>query len=168
MAIIEIPQVTYSNVPAAAFPGMLADSGPWDIESALAEVPLDAGLGVMVGATTGPTPTVKLPSASGDLAKFKGIACYEAARMPTGNANRFKVSDPISCVTQGRVWVQVDATAGGDMVDEGPVYWVFTGANAGKFRGDAGSGPSAVLVPNAKCKIGGSAGSVAMIKINLP
>ncbi len=169
--MVAIPQISYSLVPAVSFPGMLGDeTGFRDVESAIAEVALDAGLGVIVGATGGATPTVKLPAASGDLAALKGITMYLAAREPTGTANRYAIGDAVPCLSQGRIWVQVDAAAGG-MVDNGPVYLVFTGAHAGKFRGsdgNTGSGATAVLVPNAKCKIGASAGGVALIKINLP
>ncbi len=166
--MVAIPQVSYALVPPPAFAGMIADSGFHDVESAIAEVALDCGLGVMKGTTGGVTPQVKLPTSAGDLAFLKGVTIYQAIKEPTGNANRYAAGDPLGCLTQGRIWVQIDATVGAVMVDEGPVYWVFTGANAGKFRGDAGSGPAAVLVPNAKCKVGGTAGGVAEIKINLP
>lgn len=167
--MVQIPQLTYAQVPPVAFAGMLADTGYHDIESALAEVPLDVGLGVIVGATGGPTPSVKLPTQISDLALLKGISQYLAAREPTGNANRYAIGDAVPCVTQGRIWVQVDTTAGSSLADNGPVYLVYTGADAGRFRGDTGAGGvTAVLVPNARCKVGGVAGGVAEIKINLP
>ncbi len=165
---IEIPQVTYAQVPPVAFAGMVADSGFTDTESAVAEEALDAGLGVVVGTTGGATPTVVKPAASGDLALLKGVTMYLAAREPTGTANRYAIGDAVPCLTQGRIWVQIDATSGSVLTDNGAVYLVFSGANAGKFRGDAGVGPSAVLVPNAKVKIGGTAGGVGQIKVNLP
>lgn len=165
--MIEIPQVTYALVPPVAFAGMVADNGFSDTESAVAEAPLDAGLGVVIGTTGGPTPTVQLPASAGDLALLKGVTMYLAAREP-GVSKRFDVGDAVPCLTQGRIWVQIDATSGSVLVDNGPVYLVFTGANAGKFRGDAGVGPAAVLVPNARCKVGGAAGGIGEIKINLP
>jgi hypothetical protein len=169
VAQIDIPQIAYNLVPAVAYAGQLADSGFTDTESAVAETALDVGIGVIVGSTGGATPSVKKPTASGDLTLFKGVTQYLAAREPVaGSALRYAAGDTVPCLTQGRIWVQIDATAGSTMTDQGPVYLVFTGGNAGKFRGDAGVGPAAVLVPNAKCKIGGTEGGIAMISINLP
>ena len=178
--MVQIPQTSYPLIPPPAFPGMLADSGNHDTETGFAEVPLDAGLGVVVGSVTSPGtgtgaagmagPSVKLLAASGDVTNlFKGVSQYLAAREPVpGSANRYAVGDAVPCVTQGRIWVQVDATVGAALLDEGPVFLVFSGANAGKFRGDAGVGPAAAVVAGAKCKIGATAGGVAQIKVNTP
>lgn len=177
--MVSIPQLSYDLVPAVAFAGMLADSGMRDVETAFAEVVLDAGLGVCVGATTGPGigtgedgeagPTVILPTAAADVTNhFKGVALYNTGKEPTGTANRYAVGDPVPCLQNGRVWVQIDATALAALVNDGPVFLVHSGAQAGKFRGDAGVGPAATVVANAKCKIGGVAGGVGMIKLNLP
>lgn len=168
--MVQIPQTTYNLVPPVAFAGMLADSGPHDIESALAEEPFDCGLGVVQGTSMGigNTPQVKLPDNTGEVATFKGVTQFLSFKEPiAGSTVRYQATDTVPVITMGRVWVHIDETVGATMVNEGPVYLVHSGAQAGKFRGDANSG-AATLIPNAKCKIGGSAGGIAQIKVNLP
>lgn len=168
---LSIPQLSYPLIPPPAFAGMLADSGPWDIESCVAEEALDAGLGLVRGTNGGATPGAKKPTVIGDLATLLGISKYEPARepIPAIAPNRYAIGDVIAYVTMGRVWVQVDTTNGSALLDGGPVFLVYTGVDAGRFRADTGAGGvTAVLVPNARCRYGGTAGGVAMIKINLP
>lgn len=179
MASVEIPQVTYALIPQPAFAGMLADSGNHDIETGFAEVALDAGLGLAIGAVTAPGtgtgtsgaagPSVKLPASSGDVTNlFAGVSQYLAAREPVaGSSNRFAIGDAVPRLTQGRIWVQIDATGGASLVSQGPVFLVYSGAQAGKFRGDTGGG-TAAQVTGAKVMIGGSAGGVAKVKFNTP
>jgi hypothetical protein len=179
MAFVQIPQIDYPLIPGPAFPGMLADSGDHDIATGIAEVALDVGLGVVVGSVTSPGfgtgtagasgPSVKLPASSGDVANLLwGVTQYLAAREPQPDIapNRYRIGDAIPCVKVGRIWVQVDATSGASLVDQGPVFLVYSGANAGKFRGDTGGG-TAAQITNAKVLTGGLAGGVARIRVNL-
>jgi hypothetical protein len=148
---------------------MVADSGIRETISCLAETVIDAGLGVVKGTTGGHTSQIILPTQASDVTNlFKGITQYLAMKEPNGTAGRYAVGDAVPVLETGRIWVKVDPTAGAALLDEGPVFVVHSGANAGTFRGDAGVGPAATALAGAKCKIGGLAGSVAEIRINIP
>lgn len=168
---VAIPQINYNLVPDPAFAGQRADAGPDRTRSMLASVALDAGLGLIYSgaASTGGAQQCGLPASSGDVTNlFVGISEYLAAREPiAGSSNRYAIGDGVSVVEEGGIWVQVDSTTGSSLVDEGPVFLIYSGADKGRFRGDNGGG-TATQVTRAKCRIGGLAGSVAQIRINLP
>jgi hypothetical protein len=167
--MLQAPQTSYTQFPPVAFAGQRADSGEFEATSALAEVVFDCGLGLVKGTAGGPTPQVKLPTQASDVTNlFKGVSLYQAYRQPTNTANRYAVGDAVPVVETGRIWVKIDPTVGATMSDEGPVFLVHSGANAGTFRGDAGVGPSATVVAGAKCKQGGIAGGIAAVKFNIP
>ena len=155
--MLQIPQTTVNNRPPVAFAGMLGDSGPWDIRSCLAEHAMDAGLGVVYGtqpsnADPG-TPVVDLPANTGEVAKFMGVTQYLSQREPNpAGAARYAATDGVPTVRRGRVWVQVDATAGAALTAESAVA----------------GGTAATLIPGAKVEYPGTEGGIALINLNLP
>lgn len=160
-------QVTFPLQPPPAFAGMKADTSNADVETRLAETALDAGYGVVKG--TDPTiGQCKLPANTGDVTNsFLGVTLYTPYKEPTGTANRYLADEHVPVLGQGTIWVNVDATSGATITADGPVYCVHSGAQAGKFRGDANSG-AATLVPNAKAKSSATEGGIAKIKFNVP
>lgn len=154
------PQLSYDLAPAAAFAGMKADSGLSDTVSRLADVALDAGLGVCKGTDT---ESVKLPTTEGNVTgSFGGIALYNASQMPR-TANRYAATDAVPVLKRGRVWVQTEAT----IADDAAIYCIYDATNRGKFRADADTN-RAGLVPSAKCIKGVTGAGLALIEINLP
>jgi len=171
---LEIPQVTYNDRPPPAFAGMLGDCGPWDIQSCLAEADLDCGLGLVYGTQPSghdvSTPVVDLPANTGEVAKFMGVSQYLSQREPNGtSAARYAAKSGVPVVRKGRIWVKIDATAGSSLANEGPVFLVHSGAQAGKFRQDTGAGgTAATAISGARVRVGGSEGGIALVDFNIP
>jgi len=81
----------------------------------------------------------------------------------------YAVGDPVSTMTRGRIWVVPETT----VTSDSPVYWRVIPSMAfpvtGTFRGDSDGG-NAILVSSSLARwwIGGSAGTLAVLDINLP
>jgi hypothetical protein len=152
------PQTSVTYFPDIGLNGQLADTGHHDITTGLADTSLDCGLAVVLGANG--YQSIKLPGSSGDVTNtIKGWTLYRAMKEP--NDPRYVIHDAVDVLRVGRIWI----IAQGDLVDEGPVYVVHSGANAGKVRGD---NTGATLVSRAKVIQGATAGNLAKISVNLP
>lgn len=169
---MNVPQLTYSQFPAVAIDGMIADGAKPQIDTAIADVALDSGRAVVTGGASALTDPdrVKLPTSAADVTnKFKGVVLYQASKMPVaGSALRYAIKDAAPVLRQGRIYVFPE----GDMVDDGPVFVVNgTGAGtAGKFRGDANAGAATTLGASAICRRGATlaSGLPAILEFNLP
>lgn len=156
----EFPMTSVKYFPDVAIPGQIADNGPRDVATGIADTALDCGYGVVEGSNG--EDSIALPAATGDVAnKFAGVTVYNPMVEPKGSANRFAAKDTVSVLKKGRIWV----TAQGDMVNKGPVYCVHSGTDAGKFRGD---NTTATQVSGARVVKGALAGSMALIEVNIP
>lgn len=159
---LQIPQLSYANLPPVGYAGQLADL-MWGAhrDSQATEVDLDAGLFVVLGASYG---LCKLPTATGQVTNnLQGVALYEAIKEPYLTTARFKAKDMISVLRKGRVWVVVGAVA---VTDDSIPYIVHTGADAGKVRGTTDAG--ATLAPSGvKVLQGAAAGGICKLEVNL-
>lgn len=155
-------QLTVTQFPEIGLEGQLADSGFHDITPGIVDSALDHGRFVVLGANG--YQSIKLPGASADVTNTaKGVVLYRAMKEPC--SPHFNATETADVLRVGRIYVVPQ----GDMTDEGPVYVIYSGANAGKVRADAGSGGNAaVLEPRAKMIKGGAAGSVCILSVNLP
>lgn len=155
------PQLVVTQFPAVASAGQIADTGFRDVTTGIADGDMDPALAVVLGAHG--SDSIKLPSATGDLASLKGWTLAKVMKEP--RTPQFAATDAVDVLRVGRLWVVPQ----GDVVDEGPVYVIHSGANAGRIRGDAGSGGNAAtLVSRAKVLKGATAGNLARIAVNLP
>jgi hypothetical protein len=158
---IQIPQTNYTNFPAAALAGQLADL-MWGkhVDSMAADVDLDCGLFLVLGASYG---RCKIPTATGQVTNnLQGVALYEAVKEPYLTTARFKARDMIPVLRRGRVWVPVVSVT---VTDDVIPYIIHTGSDAGKIRGDntnATAAPSGVKVLR-----GAAAGGLALVEVNL-
>jgi len=158
----QFPQTTVNYFPNVGLNGQLADTGHHDITTAVAESPgFDVGLAIVLGA--GGYGYGRLPAASGDIASVIGFSLYEAMREPS--IPRFLPFVAVDILRKGRIWI----TAQGITVDNGPVFIIYSGANAGQLRGDAGSGGNAALqLTRATVRQGSAAGGMSLVEVNLP
>lgn len=139
-----------------------------DLQARFAEVAHGPGLGMVYGANR---QFAKLPTVTGDVTNnFDGIVVHD----PWNTYDRaYGINRWFTLLRKGRIWVQIFGTA---LLESAPnaVFMIHGGANAGKFRGDAGAGGDAgTAVPTAKvCRLGtpvaGGGDGIAMIEINLP
>lgn len=156
----ETQQTSVTYFPDVAIAGQLADTGFRDVRTGILDTDCGAGLAVVLGAN-GPQ-SVKLPGQSSDVTdKLMGFTVYDPMREP--RTPRYAAKDCINVVKKGRLWV----TAQGDTADQGPVYVVHSGSNAGQIRGDAGGG-TATVCQRARVVQGATAGGLTQIEINLP
>ena len=106
---------------------------------------------------------------------FYGVALYIQNKMnllgpqgSNGGAPYF-VGDPVSTLTRGRVWVNVENTVSSDT----PVYWrvnpTMANPQVGGFRSDSDGG-NAILLPSTQVRwiLGATAGNLAVLDINQP
>ncbi len=157
----EIPQTTVSQFPAIGLEGQLADSGFHDITAGIVGTALDCGRLICLGDDG--YQSVKPIASSADVPFVKGFSLYRAMIEP--NSPRFPAGVAIDILRVGRIYV----VAQGDLTDEGPVFVVHAGANAGLLRADVGSGGNAATAfTRAKVIKGGSAGALCIVSINLP
>ena len=154
-----MPQTSISLSPSVALSGHFAGTSPIvDVLSRALETAAgcDAGIALATGATPGTT--VKVPAASGDIAKIEGFAVLQQVKEP--GTTRYAQYDGVPCLTRGRMWI-AGATA---MTAMAAVYCGYNGAGAGKLRNDA---TNAVALPGCRCLIGASSGEVGLYDINL-
>ena len=152
-------QTSIASRPVAALSGQIADtSSVNDVLSRALETAAgcDAGIALATGATPGTT--VKVPAASGDIAKIEGFAVLQMIKEP--GATRYAQYDAVPCLTRGRMWI-AGATA---MTAMAAVYCGHNGAGAGRLLNDA---TNAVALPGCRCLIGAGADAVGLYDINL-
>jgi hypothetical protein len=106
---------------------------------------------------------------------FYGVALYIQNKMnlygPQGSNGSapYYVGDPVSTLTRGRVWVNVENTVSSDT----PVYWrvkpTVSNPQVGGFRSDSDGG-TAILLPSNQVRwiLGATAGNLAVLDINQP
>lgn len=155
---MDIPQVAYENTMPVGIAGMVAQTGQ-HVDSFLAGEDIAFGLGVV---TDDPdTDTVILPN-GGAIADrtFRGFTIYNASQAANA-AEGYLEKQAVSVLRRGRIWLE----AQGDVVSDGEIFVIDTGADAGKIRGD---NTDATLIGSCVCLKGALAGALALVEINLP
>lgn len=106
---------------------------------------------------------------------FYGVALYIQNKMnllgPQGSNGSapYYVGDPVSTLTRGRVWVNVENT----VTSDSPVYWrvkpTVSFPQVGGFRSDSDGGNAILLSSNqVRWILGATAGNLAVLDINQP
>lgn len=167
-------QTAVTYLPALAIPGEVKGD-EYASRTLAAEVVIQNGL--MVSITTGGDNRCKLPTAAADLsgANVLGIARSNVVRdssfpVPT-TAGQYQIGDSVEVIYRGLVWATVEnAVAPGD-----PVYVRHTPRLAniqrGSFRNDADTAAYvdyAALITGARFLTTATAGSIALVDLNLP
>lgn len=152
-------QLDYSeNMPVANI-GLVADlEFAYKVSYAAEGV---VGYGVAVVAGTDAEKQIKVPTATGQ--KFRGvsISTWANEQLKATSEGEYKDKQAVNVLRKGRIWVRVNANI---TVDD-PAYFVYTGADAGKFRND---NTDADRVPGGEFRSSANAGELAVIEINLP
>lgn len=162
-------QLDYNDQSAiAAVKGGLADVGFHDVVSAIADVDVNFGLGLVLTAVEG---KVALPSASGQ--PFAGVAVqrHKAVLNATGTA-LYEIGDDISVLRRGRIWVNAEQAVDPTQ----PVYIKFStadgaGGQVGDFRIDSqvlATLAHASQITNARWVSTTVAAGLAILEINAP
>lgn len=152
-------QLNYRLYMDKGLPGQPADAGFTDKNSFAAENDINFGYAVIAG--TDPVNQVKAPVTSpGD---FMGISIASMTTTQDANGNGiYRTTKTVSVLRRGRIWVPVIA----NVVANTAAYYVYSGADAGKFTGTK-TGATA-FVPTGVFRSSASAGEVAILEINLP
>ena len=137
--------------------GMIADGRQHLIETNAAEGAIKYGFGVIAG--TDPAKQVKLPLLTGGV--FRGITISTWAKEQVSGDGLYADTDAVNTLRRGVVWVEVNS----DVVIDEAAYFVYAGADAGKFRNDA---TSADAVPTGIFRSSALSGELAKLEINLP
>jgi hypothetical protein len=159
-------QTAYTQDPAVAIEGMLADLGPTDVRTAIADEAIAFGLGVTRaagGAADDRPPRAALPAAAGDVTSglFLGIAradtTIEQAATPIGYA----VDQEFAYLRSGHIWVNaVTVVALGDAL-----FIRHTTSDFGSSRNDNAAG-DADQVPGASFRSATAAiNSLALVEL---
>lgn len=151
-------QLSYSMNMAAAIAGTLYDDSPKVVDSLLAEGTIGLGMGVIAG--TNPQTQAIVPSATFS-AGFKGVAMYQVKEQNDDGTVTYTAKDTVPVVRKGRVWVNVT----GAVTAETPAFLTFSGDDAGKWAGVAGTGPLAVAVTGAKFITSTTAAGLAVVEL---
>lgn len=160
-------QTTYNTEPGIAVAGQIEDrQGAYIVSRSLETAAgVDAGVFVAKGASSD---QAKAIAAAGDVgANTLGVTVYRPIKMPISATVRFAEKETLPIIRRGRVWVKVQ----GDVADDSAFFVVHenAGGNAGAIRADAGSGDNeATAFAPGRVVIGGSAGGVALVEVNLP
>lgn len=110
-------QTTYNQYMGEGFPGMVADNGPSEIVSAVADETIPFGYAVVVGASVG---SCKLSDTNTDY--ILGIAAHAHKQPSSAGTAAYSANDVVNIVRKGRVWVPC-ATAS---TNGAPAYIVAT------------------------------------------
>lgn len=159
----QAPQLRVDYFPNPGLNGTLVDaSGFHDITTALVEAPgFDLGLAIVLGA--GGYGFGKIPGASGDIANVIGFSLYKPMQEPA--FPHWQPTNAADILRKGRIWI----LSQGATVDNGPAFIIYSGANAGMLRGDAGSGGNAALqFTRGTVRQGAAAGGLSILEVNLP
>lgn len=161
-------QSSVTRFPADAVAGMVRGPVLRSLDRQL-DAANDNGLLVCDGATPGVT--AKAPAASTDVTKYAvGILPYRATQMPNwppgASSKAYQAGDAVSIVRHGAVWVllEEDAATTDDVYVR---YASGTGTVLGAFRKSADTS-TAALLPRSRWLIGGTAGGLALVELNLP
>ena len=165
-------QTTVSLDLALSLPGV-ARGEPRAVHARLAEVAIYAGLFVCQGTLDG---QCKLPTSAAEVAKGLGIAEFLPtldSRFPSGGSAgvTYQIGDPVDAIV-GQVYVTVEEAV--SAMD--PVYVRWADGNGGRvqkgaFRKSAdqvAAADTATQLTGARYLTGASAGSLALVEINLP
>jgi len=149
--------LSYNLYQGAAFAGLLYDIEGRRIVSACAEGVIAFGSAVVPG--TDATKQVKVPSATGQV--FRGVAVSTWAKEQVAGVGQYADKDSVNIAKQCVIWVEVN----GNVVVDEAAYFVYTGADAGKFRAD---NTDADAVPTGVFRSSANSGELALLEINLP
>lgn len=150
-------QSTYSSTLSAAFPGMIADTGPTTVISRTVE-DSDIGFGVPVAQGSddhGCTATLT------GVTDIVGITVRDQATDPSA-ANQYSEGDTAALLRNGSIWVTV--TDAGGVVPGDPV-WVTLSTGA-YSNADVGSG-NGLKLAGCQWETTGANGALARIRVNL-
>lgn len=150
-------QLDYPLYQDAANPGMIADLQPHTTVSAAAEGAIPFASAVIPG--TDAEKQVKIPTATSQT--FRGVALSTWAQEQVAGVGQYKDTDAVNIMKKGVVWVYVN---GNVLVDQA-AFFVYTGADVGKFRADA---TDADAVPTGVFRSSANSGELAKLEINLP
>jgi hypothetical protein len=151
-------QLAYNLDMGVAHVGLLYDIRPHRIVSDCAEGIVPFGSAVIPG--TDAEKQVKVPTATSQT--FRGVALSTWAQEQNASGDgEYKDTTPVNVLKQGVVWVEVN---GNVLVDQ-PAFFVYTGADVGKFRAD---GTDADAVPTGVFRSSANSGELAQLEINLP
>jgi hypothetical protein len=161
-------QTTYQLTPNAAFAGMIADIRTTIVDSYSVEGAdgIGFGLAVTYGALaptfTSINKSCKVLSANSDVViGFTAQQHTEQGYPFSASSGKYSLNETANIVTFGKIWIQTNAS----VVAGAPVYIVYTGADAGKARGD---NSSAILIPGAVFGSSCSGAGVALVNFNFP
>lgn len=151
-------QIAYNLYPNAAHVGLLYDLEPHRVVSPAAEGVIPFGSAVIPG--TDAEKQVKIPTAT--LQVFRGVALSTWAQEQNASGDgEYKNTSAVNLLKQGIVWVFVN----GNVLVDAPAFFVYTGADVGKFRADA---TGADAVPTGVFRSSANSGELALLEINLP
>jgi hypothetical protein len=162
-------QTTYSNVPGAAFAGMLGDSKPADILSRALGGSVNVGFGLML--EYGATPTTEAaPLADGaTLGDLVGVTVHRHTqdRASLTGTHGITPNSTMDLLRKGRVWVVVEeAVTPGDAVF---VRHTAAGLEVkGAFRNDADGGDAVDISTKARWESTTTGAGIALLDLNLP
>lgn len=162
-------QTSTSTIPADGLLGMLADAGPTDKLSRIAEGAVYLGCLCVFGTSQPlngtPGQVKEITDAAANVTNFAGIPIWESAKEPYGTANsksQIASGGMVSLMRYGRIWVYVE-TAVSPTSD---VYVRVTGAGAdvkGQFR--AGTAANFVAFAQARFITSTSGAGLAVLEI---
>ena len=152
-------QLAYNLYMDESFAGMQDGVKEGFVSSYAAEGNIFFGAALVKG--TNADKQVKLPEADDEF--FIGVALHShTIPQDLQGVAQYEDKRTVNVIEQGRVHVPVVQNVSTD----DPVYYVFSGADAGKFRKDDGGSPAtAILIPRARFVNGASSGQVALIHL---
>ncbi len=165
-------QLDYSQNPAVAYAGMMADTGYKHVISCVnPNVVIPFGRLVSRDASDA---KVKLPTSAAEVTNSRGIAIQDFAseQINDGLDAGYKLKSSVSVMRQGRAWVKVEeAVVQGDQVYARWADGTSGNVAKGAFRksvDQVAAADTATIVPSAKYVTSASAGGFAIIEINMP
>lgn len=151
-------QLTYNLYMPEKHIGLISDARPHLVETKAAEGEILFGYAIVEG--TDPLIQVKIPAVTGKAFRGISISTWAKEQDILGDG-KYKDKEAVNILRQGEIWVLVN----GNVAIDDPAYFVYTGADAGKFRNDA---TDADAVPTGVFKSSANSGELALIEINLP
>ena len=151
-------QLAYNLYMDQASIGLIYDLEPYRIVTACAEGVIPFGTAVIPG--TDAEKQVTVPSLTGQT--FRGITTQTwAQEQNVSGDGEYKDTAAVNIMKQGTIWVEVN----GNVVVDEAAYFVYTGADVGKFRAD---NTDADAVPTGVFRSTANSGELALLEINLP
>lgn len=158
-------QTTYTKVPAVAFAGMLADSGPNRAVSRALEEAAAIDFGKPFVAGTDKEVQVLLPSAASQDFQGIGVHRHNEKKTSTGVAQA-QPTENLDVLREGSIYVEVEVT----VVPGESVAYRHT-VNGGLLPGgwtNVTDAETEDLSAFARWETGATAGNVAILTINMP